>query len=248
MVLYYRQNQSTAQVATHSKSPKTPSASASSAADRCSATQVANMLERNLARSAPSAQFTSAVVAALPALMAQSATAAATGGAVKAHRRQRHPLASLPCHLDRPHHRRDGRNLRHRRSIRATKRRANANSWYASRSSSGSTSSPRWPSCLRSWNSDAALSLERQDQPHAQSAFWLIYCAALVVMILRWNRRHRQLRIEEGLPAVPTSVAIVTPGGRFLSLAGPAIGGVSWIFAMALPAKDIPGRRPSLRE
>src|ERR1051325_10373187 len=42
--------------------------------------QVAAMLERNLARSAPSAQFASAVVAALPALAAQSAAAAAGGG------------------------------------------------------------------------------------------------------------------------------------------------------------------------
>src|SRR5258705_454182 len=46
--------------------------------------QVAAMLERNLARSAPSAQFASGVVAALPALVAQSAAAGAAGGVAKA--------------------------------------------------------------------------------------------------------------------------------------------------------------------
>src|SRR5207248_6794690 len=61
-----------------------------------------------------------------------------------------------------------------------------------------------------------------------QAAFWLIYCAALVTMVLKWNRRHRQLRIDEGLPAVPAGIALTTPAGRFLSLAGPAIGGVAW--------------------
>src|SRR5438552_554368 len=39
---------------------------------------------QNLARSAPSAQFASAVVAALPALVAQSAAAGAAGGMAKA--------------------------------------------------------------------------------------------------------------------------------------------------------------------
>src|SRR5947207_9528608 len=47
----------------------------------------------------------------------------------------------------------------------------------------------------------------------AQSSFWAVYCAALVTMVLKWNRRHRALRLEEGLPEIPPSVMRISPMG-----------------------------------
>src|SRR5256885_5219744 len=73
LVLYYRQNQSTAQVAAALEITEDTVRQRLARGRAMLREQVASMLERNLARSAPSAAFTSAVVAALPALMAQAA-------------------------------------------------------------------------------------------------------------------------------------------------------------------------------
>src|SRR4051812_13797164 len=84
LVLYYRQNQSTEEVARALEISEETVRQRLSRGRQMLREQVAAMLERNLARSAPSAHFASAVVAALPALVAQGAAAGAAGGMAKA--------------------------------------------------------------------------------------------------------------------------------------------------------------------
>jgi hypothetical protein len=200
------------------------------------------MLERNLVRSAPQPAFASMVVAALPALAMQSATAAAGGGLAKATGAAKGisllpvlaiwigPIIGLA-----------GGIFGTARSIHATQTprerkfmvRLSVIIWIYVISAMAVLFALVNLTQRYHWSAKTSLI--------AQSAFWLIYCGALLGMILKWNRRHRQLRIEEGLSEVPLSVAVVSPMGRFLSLAGPAIGGVAWMFAMALPAHDALG-------
>src|SRR5436190_15995663 len=82
LVLYYRQNQSTVEVSAALEISEDTVRQRLVRGRQMLREQVAAMLERNLARSAPSAHFTSAVMAALPALMAHGATAAAAGSGV----------------------------------------------------------------------------------------------------------------------------------------------------------------------
>jgi len=239
MVLYYRQNQSTAEVAAALEISEDTVRQRLVRGRAMLREQVASMLERNLARSAPSATFTSAVVAALPAIMAQSATAAATGGVAKATTAAKGiSLLPLLAIWIGPVIGVMGGIFGTARSIRATETprerkfivRLSIIIWVYVIAAMGVLFAIMQLTQHYHWSAKTSLLL--------QSAFWLIYSAALVTMILRWNRRHRQLRIEEGLPAFPAGVAVVTPAGRFLSLAGPSIGGVAWIFAMAIPAGD----------
>src|SRR5205814_44443 len=145
LVLYYRQNQSSEEVAAALEISEETVRQRLARGRQMLREQVTAMLERNLVRSAPRAQFASAVVAALPALVMPSAAAGAAG------------------------------------------------------------------------------------------------CAALVTMVLRWNRRHRALRLEEGLPEIPVMVMQVSPLGRFISLAAATLGSLAWMFALAIPAKDVWG-------
>ncbi|MGA2232911.1 MAG: sigma-70 family RNA polymerase sigma factor [Tepidisphaeraceae bacterium] len=83
LVLFYRQEQSTAQVAVATESSEAAVRQRLTRGREMLREEVAAMLERNLARTSPTPQFTMQVMAALPALAAQTAGigAAAKGSA-----------------------------------------------------------------------------------------------------------------------------------------------------------------------
>jgi RNA polymerase sigma factor (sigma-70 family) len=83
LVLYYRQGQSTAEVAAATESTEENVRQRLARGRQMLREQVANLIERDLARTAPGSAFTLAVVAALPALTIQSAKAATVGAAIK---------------------------------------------------------------------------------------------------------------------------------------------------------------------
>jgi RNA polymerase sigma factor (sigma-70 family) len=242
LVLYYRQNQSTPEVAAALEISEETVRQRLVRGRQMLREQVATMLERNLVRSAPQPQFASMVVAALPALAMQTAGAAATGGVAKATGAAK-GIALLPILAIwiGPIIGVMGGIFGTARSIRATQTprerrfviRLSVIVWIYVLSAMAVLFSIMHLTQRYYWSMKTSLI--------AQSSFWLIYCTALVGMILRWNRRHQQLRIEEGLTAIPAGNSIVSPAGRFFSLAGPVIGSMAWIFAMALPARDVIG-------
>lgn len=83
LVLFYRHEKSTAQVALAMDATETAVRRRLTRGRQMLREEVATLLERNLARTAPSSQFTNQVMAALPALAAQTAgiTATAKGAA-----------------------------------------------------------------------------------------------------------------------------------------------------------------------
>jgi RNA polymerase sigma factor (sigma-70 family) len=83
LVLYYRQGQSAAEVAAATESTEENVRQRLARGRQMLREQVASLIERDLARTAPNAAFTLAVVAALPALTIQSAKAATVGAAIK---------------------------------------------------------------------------------------------------------------------------------------------------------------------
>ncbi len=78
LVLFYRQEQSTAQVAAAMETTEASVRQRLTRGRQMLRDEVAGMLERNIARTSPNPQFTMQVVAALPALAAQSAGIGAT--------------------------------------------------------------------------------------------------------------------------------------------------------------------------
>ena len=202
--------------------------------------QVAAMLERNLVRSAPSTAFASAVVAALPALMAQGATAAATGGVAKATTAAK-GIASLPflAIWIGPIIGLLGGIFGTARSIRATETprerrfiiRLSIIVWIYVGSAMAVLFAMMHLGHKFHWSLKANLI--------AQCGFWLVYSLALVWMVLKWNRRHQALRREEGLTPVPAYK--MSPRFHFVAAAGATIGSLDWMLALALPAGDIVG-------
>lgn len=78
LVLFYRQEQSTAQVAAAMETSETTVRQRLTRGRQMLRDEVAEMLERNIARTSPTPQFTTQVVAALPALVAQATAIGAT--------------------------------------------------------------------------------------------------------------------------------------------------------------------------
>jgi RNA polymerase sigma factor (sigma-70 family) len=78
LVLFYRQEQSTVQVAAAMETTEASVRQRLTRGRQMLRDEVAEMLERNIARTSPSPQFTSQVVAALPALVAQATGIGAT--------------------------------------------------------------------------------------------------------------------------------------------------------------------------
>src|SRR5580704_1426085 len=78
LVLFYRQEQSTAQVAAAMDTTEASVRQRLTRGRQMLRDEVASMLERNIARTSPSSQFTMQVVAALPALAAQATGLGAT--------------------------------------------------------------------------------------------------------------------------------------------------------------------------
>src|ERR1700722_9513890 len=78
LVLFYRQEQSTAQVAAAMETTEVTVRQRLTRGRQMLREEVAGMLERNIARTSPSPQFTTQVIAALPAMAAQAAGISAT--------------------------------------------------------------------------------------------------------------------------------------------------------------------------
>jgi RNA polymerase sigma factor (sigma-70 family) len=242
LVLYYRQNQSGAEVAAALEISEETVRQRLSRGRQMLREQVAAMLERNLVRSAPSAAFSSAVVAALPSLMAQGATAAATGGMAKATTAAK-GVALLPMLAIwiGPIIGVMGGIFGTARSIRATETprerrlvvRISIIVWIFVLAAMAILFSLQYLGRRLHWGARGNVI--------AQCSFWLIYSIALVVMVRTWNRRHQTIRCEEGLPPVPASVAVISPRVRFISLTAATIGSLAWMLALALEVWDLPG-------
>ncbi len=240
LILYYRQNQSAAEVAAALEITEDTVRQRLARGRQMLREQVAAMLERNLVRSAPSAAFASAVVAALPALMAQSATAAATGGVAKATTAAK-GLALLPMLAIwiGPIIGLLGGIFGTARSIRATETprerrfviRLSIIIWIYVLSAMAVLFSMMYLGQKFHWSLKTNLI--------AQGSFWLMYAVALVWMILKWNRSHQALRREEGLAPVPAYK--MSPRAHFIAGAGATIGSLDWMLALAVPAGDIAG-------
>jgi RNA polymerase sigma factor (sigma-70 family) len=83
LVLYYRQGQSADEVAAAMETSEPAVRQRLSRGREMLRAEVAQMIERNLTRSAPSPAFATAVIAALPALLPEATKAAGVGTAVK---------------------------------------------------------------------------------------------------------------------------------------------------------------------
>jgi RNA polymerase sigma factor (sigma-70 family) len=83
LVLYYRQGQSAEEVAAAMETTEAAVRQRLARGREMLRGQLTEMIERNLASTAPSESFASAVVAALPAMVPAAAKAAGVGGAVK---------------------------------------------------------------------------------------------------------------------------------------------------------------------
>jgi hypothetical protein len=72
-----------------------------------------------------------------------------------------------------------------------------------------------------------------------QVPLWVAYAAGLVVMILRSNRRQRQIRVEDGTWVAP---ALVSPsastGSAWSGLGGATLGAIAWLLPLAFIAGE----------
>jgi RNA polymerase sigma factor (sigma-70 family) len=242
LILYYRQDQSAEEVAAALEISEETVRQRLARGRQMLREQVTAMLERNLVRSAPRPQFASMVVAALPALMMQSATAATAGGIAKATTAAKG--VSLISLL--------GMWLGPIIGV--------AGGIFGTAQSIRSTQTPRerrfvirfsimvWVYVILAMA--VLFGVQHVSQTHhwsvktriiAQCSFWLIYGATLVALVLKWKVRHQALRREEGLPSVPAACGMVSPMARVVSLAGAIVGSLSWMLALAIPAGDMIG-------
>jgi hypothetical protein len=70
-----------------------------------------------------------------------------------------------------------------------------------------------------------------------QVGFWAVYLTILPISIIVLNRRHQQIRREEGLPAVMPP-PVISGAHRAWGLIGATVGAVAWMFVFALLARD----------
>jgi RNA polymerase sigma factor (sigma-70 family) len=242
LVLYYRQNQSAPEVAAALEISEETVRQRLARGRQMLREQVAAMLERNLVRSAPRPQFASMVVAALPALMMQSATAATAGGIAKASTAAKGAaLLPLLAMWMGPIIGVAGGIFGTAQSIRSTQTprerrfviRFSVIVWVYVILAIAVLFGVQYVGETHHWSVKTKII--------AQCSFWLTYGAALAGMVLRWKVRHQALRREEGLSSVPAACGMASPMARFVSLAGVTIGSISWMLALAIPAGDMLG-------
>ena len=237
LVLYYRQNQSAAEVAAALEISEDLVRQRLTRGRQMLREQVAAMLERNLVRSAPQPEFASMVVAALPALMAQGATAATAGGLAKAGTAAKGatlltvlgmwagPIIGLA-----------GGILGTAQSILNTQTprerkfvvRMSVVIWIFVLTAMALLFSLLYLGKHFHWSSTTFMLVN--------CGFWLAYGIALVSLTLRMNKRHQALRRSEGLTAAPP--APITPMRRFGIVAATTAGSVVWMLVFAINAGD----------
>jgi RNA polymerase sigma factor (sigma-70 family) len=237
LILYYRQNQSAAEVAAALEISEETVRQRLSRGRQMLREQVAAMLERNLVRSAPQAQFASIVVAALPALVAQSATAVTAGGFAKATTAAKGAsLLSLLVMWIGPIVGVLGGIYGTAQSIRSTQTprerrfvvRMSVVIWIYVLTAMAVLFTLGYFGKKFHWSSRTNLLV--------QCGFWLGYGLALTSMVLRYKRRHVALRYAEGLSAQPP--APITPLRRFGIVAATTAGSVIWMLFFAIQAGD----------
>lgn len=235
MVMYYRQGQSAAIVATAMETSEEAIRQRLSRGREMLREQLAEMLERNLSRSSPGIAFTVAVVAALPALVPQTAAAASIAAVGKASAGSGGAIVSglLAVWLG-PILGLVGAILGTRASLRETKSPAERRLII------------RWIVIIWSFVLLAMVPLvvlvavRRQGVvggttfAFLMACFWIAYVAGLLILILRSNRQVAALRRSENLPPIP-SAKLEQP---FSVIAGMTLGSLAWLIVFALRAGD----------
>jgi RNA polymerase sigma factor (sigma-70 family) len=236
LVMYYRQGQSAAVVATAMETTEDAVRQRLSRGREMLREQLAEMLERNLSRSAPGAAFTVAVVTALPALVPQTAAAASIATVGKASTGAMGATVSglLAVWLG-PILGLVGAVIGTRASLRETKSPAERRlvvRWIVI----------IWAYVLLAMIPLIALVVARRQGAFGGTTFaflmagyWIGYTAGLLILILRSNRQVAALRRSEALPPMPPA-KLEQPFGL---IAGLTLGSLAWLIVFALRAGDI---------
>lgn len=243
LVLYYRQGKSAADVALAMETTEGNVRQRLARGREMLREHVAAMLERNLARSAPGAVFAAAVVAALPALIPQSASAAAAVGTAATAAKGAAAAAK-------------GTGLLALVAMWIGPIMGVAGGAFGTWMSIRNAEHPRERKfvislSVRVWIfvlvAMAALFGLMAAQRHFRwsgqtfglllTGFWATYLGLLLAFLVASKRRHTRLRAELGLPS-PAQRPLGGEHGRWFGFAGATVGALSWMFGMALQAKD----------
>jgi RNA polymerase sigma factor (sigma-70 family) len=244
LVLYYRQGKSAADVALATDTTEANVRQRLARGREMLREQVAAMLERNLVRSAPTATFAAAVIAALPALIPQTASAAAVGvvaakGTAAAAKGT--GLLALAAMWIGPVMGILGGALGTWSSIRSTEH-------PRERTFMKRQAVLVWIFVVTAMAVMFGITAAQQRYRFSGqtfglllSGFWIVYIALLMAFITVANRRHRRLRDDLGLPSLKARAAAGGERGRWLGFAGASVGALAWMFGMALQANDTAG-------
>lgn len=244
MVLYYRQGKDAGEVALATDTTEANVRQRLARGREMLREQVAAMLERNLVRSAPGPAFSLAVIAALPSLVPHTAAAAtstlgasalAKGAAATGAKGSAGLLALIAMWIGPLFGFFGGaygtwvsiQNSTKGRERKFVVRMA-VQIWVLVFTSMGILFGLLWAHQHFHWGPHALMAIH--------SGFWLGYAGLLVALVITRNRRHRQIRREEGLPeqfSVPNS------GKQFaFGLAFGTVGALVWMIALAAQAHD----------
>lgn len=252
LVLYYRQGKSVAQVALAMETSEANVRQRLARGRQMLREQVAAMLERNLGRSAPGAAFAVAVVAALPALIPHSVSAATVGAGAGTGVAKGVAAASK------------GAGVLAAQVMWIGPVLGMLGGAFGTYASIRSATNPRerrfvvrfavlvWTMVLSSMALLFAW-IEARRRYHVGDrtyivgmlAFWAVYCAALIGIVIGGNRTQRRIRCEEGLPdmsATPSGtpdVHPITPKVMSLVRLSCYVGGLSWMIVLATRAQDL---------
>ena len=236
LVLFYREGQSIRAVAEGLELSEGAVKQRLSRGRQMLKEQVAAFVESALERTRPGAAFTALVVAALPALAPQAAAAAVTATAAKG---AAAPASGLGSVLG---------------GAVAGPLLGIAGAVFGVRASIRNTRSPRERAFMvrMAWwctgyvlvffllqGAGFLLWPRAFATAAAQVPLWLLYAAGLLVLIVRGNRRQRQIRVEDGTGVEPPLVPPgVHQGQLWGALGGATIGAVAWLLPLAFIAGE----------
>jgi RNA polymerase sigma factor (sigma-70 family) len=237
MILFYRQDQSTEQVASALGLTPVTIRKRLERGRSMLKDQMAVMVEEKLAKTSPSPAFAFAVLAALPAM--SSKAAAATVGGTSAAGLVGTKLSALLVFLAGPLIGLLGGLFGTWNSIRNT--RSTREKRFMIRAS------------VAVWLLVGALLVLQfgllLSRPFLSNAvytttmilLWGAYSIVLITLIVKFNRRQRQIQVEDGTDTplkVPVVARWTTPGAVYGGLGGSIFGTVAWMVMMAIIARD----------
>jgi RNA polymerase sigma factor (sigma-70 family) len=239
LVLYYRQGKSVSDVALAMETTEANVRQRLTRGREMLREQVAAMLERNLVRSAPAPAFALAVVAALPAFVPSTATAAAIGSAAvkgTAATAKGTGLLAAAAFWFGPLFGLAGGALGTWNSIRQARHprekqlvvRISIFTWIYVFAAMAILFGLTFAQQHYRWSGQTYALLI--------SAFWLVYIGLLITFVTVANRRLRAIRKELNLPEPQTPAAVSEK--RWLAFAGASIGAVGWMAGLAIEAHD----------